>query len=218
MRSSSNETLYASEQEIARRPSKEDWLNLAVRMLVDGGIESVKIQVMAKKLGVSRSSFYWHFNSLAEFQHQILTYWIEKNTSPIIERALRPARTIASAVCTVFECWVDDHLFDPNLDMAVRLWGRRDKKVRSVVKEADEMRLGALTRMYLRYGFPEQEAQTRARTLYFTQIGYYTLEFHEDLPKRLATLHSYIVTLTGKEPSKQDVERFETYAKTHQPR
>lgn len=211
MRRSASETIT-----VDRRPSKEDWLNLAVRTLVGSGIESVKIQVMAKTLGVSRSSFYWHFKSMTELQDQMLSHWIEKNTSPIIERAMRPAEAITSAVSAVFECWVDDHLFDPNLDMAVRLWGRKDQKVRSVVKEADDMRLGALTRMYLRYGYPEQEAQTRARTLYFTQIGYYTLEFDEKLAKRLATFHSYIVTLTGKEPSKKDVMNFETYAKRHQ--
>lgn len=205
-----------AEREIERRPTKEDWLTLAVRMLVTDGIESVKIQVMAKKLLVSRSSFYWHFNSMAEFKDQMLAYWIEKNTSPVIERAMSPSPTITAAVCKVFECWVDDELFDPSLDMAVRLWGRRDEKVRSVVKEADDMRLGALTRMYLRHGYPDLEAQTRARTLYFTQIGYYTLEFHEELAKRLKTLHAYILTLTGKEPKKQEVVSFEQYARSHQ--
>lgn len=41
------------------RSTKEDWLNLAKETLIGEGIDQVKIQVMAKKLRVSRSSFYW---------------------------------------------------------------------------------------------------------------------------------------------------------------
>lgn len=196
----------------AARSTKEDWLNLAIRALVAEGIDQVKVQVMAKQLGVSRSSFYWFFDSIQDLQDQLLDYWLRKNTGPIIERAMRPAPTICRAVCNVFECWVDNDLFDPNLDIAIRFWGRREPRIRSVLDEADTQRVDALTRMFMRYGFAEEEAFTRARVLYYTQIGHFTLDVRESLPKRLSHARSYVLTFTGVEPTDDDMAALQKFA------
>ena len=195
----------------AVRTRKEDWLDLAIRLLVDGGIEAVKIQAMARTLGVSRSSFYWFFESLRDLQDQLLDHWLRRNTGPIIERAMRPAETIDKAVCNVFECWVDAELFGPELDMAVRLWGRRDRRIRSDIDEADRQRVEALTRMFGRYGYPAEEAHTRARVLYYTQIGHFALQVEESLDERFSHLASYLLTFTGRAPIASDVAAFERF-------
>lgn len=195
----------------AGRSKKEDWLDLAISTLIADGIDAVKIQSMARTLGVSRSSFYWFFESLQDLQDQLLDHWLHKNTGPIIERAMRPAETIDKAVCNVFECWVDDDLFGPELDMAVRLWGRRDKRIRSVLDEADRQRVDALTRMFMRYGYPAEEAFTRARVLYYTQIGHFTLRVEETLDERFSHLHSYLLTFTGRAPAPTDIAAFERF-------
>jgi AcrR family transcriptional regulator len=188
------------------RSTKEDWFNLAVRTLVAEGIGQVKVQVMAKQLGVSRSSFYWFFESIQDLQDQILDHWLSKNTGPIIERATRPAASINKAVCNVFECWIDSSMFEPDLDLAIRFWGRHDPRIREVVDEADRQRVDALTRMFARFGYPEEEAYTRARVLYYTQIGHFTLQVRESLAERFSHVRSYLVTFTGAEPTSADVE------------
>ena len=193
------------------RSKKEDWLDLAISILIADGIDAVKIQSMARTLGVSRSSFYWFFESLQDLQDQLLDHWLGKNTGPIIERAMRPAETIGKAVCNVFECWVDDDLFGPELDMAVRLWGRSDQRIRAVLDEADRQRVDALTRMFMRYGYPSEEAFTRARVLYYTQIGHFTLRVEETLDERFSHLHSYLLTFTGRAPTPTDIAAFERF-------
>jgi AcrR family transcriptional regulator len=190
----------------ANRSTKEDWFNLAVDTLVAEGIGQVKVQVMAKQLGVSRSSFYWFFQSIQDLQAQILDHWLRKNTGPIIERAMRPAFSINKAVCNVFECWIDNSMFEPDLDLAVRFWGRHDPRIREIVEEADHQRVDALTRMFVRYGYLEEEAHTRARVLYYTQIGHFTLQVRETLAERFSHVRSYLVTFTGVEPTLEDVE------------
>lgn len=191
------------------RTTKEDWLNLAIETLILEGIDQVKIQVMAKKLNVSRSSFYWFFASIQDLQDQLLDYWLRKNTGPIIERAMRPAPTINRAVCNVFECWIDDRLFMPDLDIAVRFWGRHEPRIRSVLDEADRQRMEALARMFTRYGYDEDEAATRARVLYFTQIGHFTLQMQETLDARLSRLKPYLLTFTGIAPTSEDMAGLE---------
>lgn len=198
------------------RSTKEDWLNLAKETLIGEGIDQVKIQVMAKKLRVSRSSFYWFFESIQDLQDQLLDHWLSKNTGPIIERAMRPAPTINKAVCNVFECWIDDNLFEPDLDVAVRFWGRHELRIRSVVDESDRQRMEALTRMFTRFGYPENEASTRARVLYFTQIGHFTLQMKETLPMRMDRVRDYLKTFSGIEPTPEDMAALEKAAARRQ--
>lgn len=192
------------------RSSREDWLGLALDTLIKDGIDRVKIQIMAKQLNVSRSSFYWFFKSPQDLYDQMLNHWLAKNTGPIIQRALRPANTITEAILNVFECWVDEELFDSYLDIAVRLWARRAPTVLKVVAGADQQRLDALTGMFRRHGFAEDDALVRARVLYFTQIGQYTLDIREDITLRLSRTRAFLRTFSGQEPSEKELARFET--------
>ena len=207
-----NAVLDVDEAPAGGKSTQFDWLSLAIETLVNEGIDQVKVQVMAKKLGVSRSSFYWFFESIQDLQNQLLSHWLSRNTDPIIERALRPAPNVVRAVCNVFECWVDPELFDPNLDAAIRYWGRRDPAVRSIVDQADTKRLEAVARMFMRYDYPEEEALIRARVLYFTQIGHYTLEVRENPEVRMSHLRSYLLTFTGHEPQPDDTASFRRLA------
>ena len=201
----------------AGRMTREAWVEAGIAALMEEGIAKVKIQVMAKTLAVSRSSFYWFFADLQELHRELLEYWLRKNTSPIIERALRPAPTVTKAVCHIFECWVDPALFNPRLDAAVRSWGQVDAPVREVVDQADDQRVDAVTRMFLRYGYPEEEAFIRARVLYFTQIGHYTLGMRDDREMRLRLLQPYLLSFTGREGSDEEVAAFEELARRLQP-
>lgn len=200
--------------ERAQTLTRADWLALALDTLVSEGIDRVKILIMAKQLGVARSSFYWHFQSTDELHKAMLDEWLQKNTGPIMERAMRPAADIVRAVTSVFECWMDEHLFDPKLDIAVRLWARRSSVVHTVVEQADAMRVDALTKMFLRYDFPLMEATVRARVIYFTQIGQYTLDSIETPNIRFSYGAEYLHSFTGKHPDDRQIA--ELYAKVRQ--
>jgi AcrR family transcriptional regulator len=193
------------------RSSREDWLRLAIRALIDDGIDQVKIQVIARELHVSRSSFYWFFKSLKDLHDQLLDHWLRKNTGPMIERAMRPAPHIIRGILNVFECWVDEALFDPHLDMAVRLWARRSATVKQVVEQADSQRVEAIAAMFRRHGYETAEAFVRARVLYFTQIGHYTLDMNESLELRHSRLGPYLKCFSGVDPDPSDIEDFRRF-------
>ncbi|MGZ9719052.1 TetR/AcrR family transcriptional regulator [Rhizobium miluonense] len=199
----------APEENLQGRSTREDWLKLALQLLVKDGIDRVKVQIMAKQLNVSRSSFYWFFKNPQDLYGQMLDFWLTKNTGPIIQRALRPAGSISEAILNVFECWVNEDLFDPHLDVAVRLWARRAPEVLKVVAGADQQRLGALTGMFARHGFAEDDAIVRARVLYFTQIGQYTLDFREDILTRFSRTRAYVLAFCGQEPDPKELASFE---------
>ncbi|MBZ9703682.1 MULTISPECIES: TetR/AcrR family transcriptional regulator [unclassified Mesorhizobium] len=191
--------------------TREDWLKLALETLISDGVESVRVQTLGQKLNVSRSSFYWYFKSRQDLLDQLLDYWRQTNTRFIVERAARPSATVIRGVMSIFECWVDEKLFDPQLDFAIRAWARRSPAIRRALDEADEERVDAIRDMFRRHGYDEEDAFVRARVLYFMQIGYYSLELDEPMSSRLPHVASYLRSFTGQEPTAQDVEDFSRY-------
>ncbi|MDG4905895.1 TetR/AcrR family transcriptional regulator [Mesorhizobium sp. WSM4898] len=188
--------------------TREDWMKLALETLISEGVEAVRVLALGQKLNVSRSSFYWYFKSRQDLLDQLLDYWRNNNTRFILEQAGRPAASITEAVLNVFECWLDERLFNPRLDFAVRAWSRQSAKVHRIVNEEDDARVGAIRAMFLRHGYADTEAFVRARVLYFTQIGYYSLEIVEPVSNRLSLTPAYLLTHTGKQPRQGEVEAF----------
>ena len=188
--------------------TRPDWINMALETLISDGIGNVRVLTLGQKLGVSRSSFYWYFNSRQDLLDQLLKHWHETNTTAIVERARRPAETIIMGVMNVFECWADERLFDPRLDFAVREWARRSADVRRMIDQADDDRLTAIRDMYRRHGYDDEDAFIRARVLYYMQIGYYVLDLKEPVEARVSHLAAYLRSFTGLEPSEADVAHF----------
>jgi len=193
--------------------TREDWLAAARKTLVGSGVENVKIAALATELGVSRSSFYWYFSDRQELLDALLEFWRNKNTSPIVERAQRPAPTITRAVLNVFECWSNVDLFDPKLDFAIREWARRDTDVRRLLDEADSTRLEALVQMHHRYGQTDPDALVLARVHYHSQIGLYALGAEPSMKARRERLPAYLRAFTGEEPTEQELADFSAWIK-----
>ncbi len=215
--SSSNTRIKADAPERVGRTTKEEWLDLSIQALISDGIDRVKVQIIAKTLGVSRSSFYFFFKNTKDLHAQMLDLWLRKNTGPIIERAMRPADTITQAILNVFECWVDASLFDFQLDMAVRFWAKRSSSVNAVVVQADDQRVDALQKMFIRHGYPAKEALVRARVLYFTQIGHYALDVPESMKVRFTHVESYVLAFSGQHLTEDEMEAFRRFARRFHP-
>jgi AcrR family transcriptional regulator len=190
------------------KATREDWLRVALDTLVSDGVEQVKVMPLAAKLLVSRSSFYWYFKSRQDLLTALLDIWRDTNTKAIVDQSALASKTIGEGVFNIFQCWVDERLFDPRLDFAVREWSRRSGPVRRVVDMADEERVEAIKALFLRHGYEDTDAFVRARVLYFMQIGYYALELNESLEYRARYSAAYVRSFTGEEPSEEDVGRF----------
>ncbi|WP_282610657.1 TetR/AcrR family transcriptional regulator [Pelagibius sp. Alg239-R121] len=193
---------------------RQDWLNVAMDLLVSDGVEQVKVLTIGERLEVSRSSFYWYFKSRQDLLDALLEHWEQTNTAALIGQSKAPAETITEAVCNVFRCFVDPSLFNNALDFAVREWARRSGKVRTVLDRSDSARIGALEEMFRRFGYPQKESLARARTLYYMQIGYNTADLKEDMSERLKLLPDYLVAFTGKKGRPKEIRAFEVFAKS----
>lgn len=193
--------------------TRQDWLNMARDVLVNEGIGEVKILGLANRMGVSRSSFYWYFKDRADLQSALLDEWETRNTAQILYHCQMPSNGITEAVCNFFRCFVDSKKFDRGLDFAVREWSRRDPTIRTRLDDADASRIAALKTSFTDHGYAPEDADARARIVYFMQLGYHALEVHEDMNTRMSRLEPYIRGFTGQEPDKTALTSFLDYVK-----
>jgi AcrR family transcriptional regulator len=55
-----------------KRASRADWFEVALRVLGEEGVQAVRVERLARELGIARSGFYWHFKDRQDLRNQLL--------------------------------------------------------------------------------------------------------------------------------------------------
>jgi AcrR family transcriptional regulator len=190
------------------RGRRDDWLDAAYHQLVQSGVESVKILPLAKALKTSRTSFYWCFKDREALLDALIERWKAKNTRGLVSQSQCYADTVVEAMLNVFDCWLDEKIFDSEFEFAVRNWAMQSPKIAQEVATADQVRLEALTKMLARVNYTPHNANVRARTVYLNQSGYISTRAHEAKEQRMARVGEYVEIFTGQPGQRQEIERF----------
>ncbi len=190
------------------RGSREVWLEAARAALLEGGVEAVKIQPLAARLDLSRTSFYWFFKDRQALLDALLEDWEATNTGALDTACAAYAETITEGVLNVIGIFLDGGDFESRVDFAVRGWALQSDQVAARVVAADEARLAAIRGLFARFGYDPTEADVRARTVYLVQIGYISMQVAEDMATRMARIPAYVKTYTGQGPSASELARF----------
>ncbi|HHJ1300558.1 TetR/AcrR family transcriptional regulator [Pseudomonas sp. SWRI59] len=194
--------------ELAARGSLESWLNAAYETLKESGVDAVRVLPLAKKLNLARTSFYWYFEDREALLAALIEQWKRKNTSNLVSHSQAYAASISEAILNVFDCWLNSELFDSQFEFAMRSWALQSEQVAAEIVEADALRMEALKQMFDRFGFSEDAAATRARSIYLAQIGYISMKTYEPLALRMRFIPEYLRIFTGVEPEAHELERF----------
>ncbi len=190
------------------RGSRELWLDAARQAFLENGLDAVKIQPLANGLNLSRTSFYWFFKDRNAILDALFDTWEATNTRALIAASEAYADTIAEAVLNVLSVFIDEAVFEPRFDFAIRGWAHRSDRIMARVAEADDRRLAALREMFARHGFDPDEADVRARTIYLSQTGYISMQVREDLATRMARFPAYVKTYAGEPATPREFARF----------
>ena len=98
--------------------SARDWVDSGPQALASGGFTALKAEPLAKALGVSRGSFYWHFADIAAFHGAILARWHEVAAEQIIAN-VEAASKIEDPLALLLRRVFGERLV---LERAVRTW------------------------------------------------------------------------------------------------
>lgn len=190
------------------RGSREGWLKAAYDALIEGGVDAVKILPLAKRLKLSRTSFYWFFPDRDALLAALAQLWVERTTAPMIAATRDYAETETEAMLNIIGCFLSDHGFDSRLEVAIRGWALQDADVMASLRAADLERLQALVAMLRSWGHDDEDADVRARTIYLVQIGYISMQVREDVETRLSRVPGYVQIYTGQTPEPREIARF----------
>jgi AcrR family transcriptional regulator len=150
------------------RLDKADWVEVALGVLAGGGIDAVRVEILAKKLGVTKGSFYWHFKDRQELLDALLHEWRRRATLGIIERLEgsheAPALRLQRLLRLQFEA--KHAVAGAEVELSVRLWGRRDEHALAVLEEIDKLRLRYIAGLLEEMGHSKAEAGARAVIAY----------------------------------------------------
>ncbi|MEO1640330.1 MAG: TetR/AcrR family transcriptional regulator [Pseudomonadota bacterium] len=153
--------------------SAEDWLDLALTELKTQGYGALRAQPLAQKLGVTRGSFYHHFESLADFHAAIIAHWSQRSSGQVIRSAKEepdPVTALAQLLQTTLRS-------GEGLERAVRSWATVAPGVAQAVAAIDAERIDVVKAILRRGGLDKADAAARAKLLYWAAIGRLMLPF-----------------------------------------
>lgn len=181
------------------RLTPEDWIKAAFRRLGQGGNAAVRAEVLARDLGVSKGSFYWHFRDLADLKAKMLAHWRDQATTRIVDMAEASALDPQQRLATLMDLATSD-LADPygglSTEAAIRDWARADPDAARAQVAVDAERLSYLTRLLVQMGQPDRQAAQSARLVLMVYTGAVHLgitdraELADDMARLLASLTS----------------------------
>ena len=152
---------------MADQLSVEDWVNQGLKTLMKNGFTALKADPLAKALGVSRGSFYWHFADIGAYHTAILRRWRDIAAEQIIAgiEAAKGEDPVAVLLRLTF-------ISRLALEKAVRSWAAHEPAVRAAVQAIDRRRLDYVEILLRRTDLPEITARDRAQILYWTFLGF----------------------------------------------
>ena len=144
---------------MADQLSAKDWLDQGLKALARDGFTALKAEPLAKAMGVSRGSFYWHFADVEAFHAAILEHWREVAVERIIadvEAARGNDNPLQLLLRRVFS-------ERPALEQAVRSWAAVDPAARAAMQAIDRRRLGYVESLLRDSGLLPDVARARAQ-------------------------------------------------------
>lgn len=131
-----------------------DWIRAGMKILAQSGVDMVLIPPLAKALGVTKGSFYWHFASRDELLLKLIEEWRQHATLRVIEIVERAGASPQEKIRLIAFIGTNSPIdeFGGAVELAVRNWARVNPNVRRVVADVDRQRLNYLTQLYRELG------------------------------------------------------------------
>ncbi|MEZ5679851.1 MAG: TetR/AcrR family transcriptional regulator [Erythrobacter sp.] len=155
--------------EQARKLQKADWIKAGLKALGTRGSAALKADILARQLGVSRGSFYWHFADVAAFHRAVLAAWEEA----AVDRPYASAMVKSSDdLTTNLRALVDRAFTSPvELELAVLSWGKTFAEAAVAAERVNARRFELLSSMFTRQGQDSKAARMRAYLLLSAYLG-----------------------------------------------
>jgi AcrR family transcriptional regulator len=150
------------------RLTLNDWTDLGLRTLEDEGFTALRVDRLARKLGVSRGSFYWHFADVEAYEAAILARWRELVLAALdtpMARSKPPLERLSEMMTRSMQS-------QRRVEMAMRAWATTRPALAQALTQIDERRISYMRELVGLCGVAAQNTLPVAQIVYWTYLGH----------------------------------------------
>lgn len=154
-----------------------DWVVAGLAALADGGIESVRVERLAKRLGTTKGSFYWHFPDRPALLEAMLALWEREGTRELIDNVAGIAdpaerlRQLTAQTLVVLTRGINV----ARAETAMRGWAAQDAAVGQRFERVEAERIRFLEGELTALGYQGEAATRLAKALYLALVGLFAV-------------------------------------------
>jgi AcrR family transcriptional regulator len=152
------------------RTPRSGWIDDGLRALAAGGPDAVRIESLARALGVSKGGFYWHFDDRRALLEELLDTWERVSIDEVIERVESGGGDARARLRRLFALASSSEGLLA-IDLAVRDWSRRDPAVAERLRRADNRRMAYMRSLFAAFCPDEDDVEVRCMLAFSLWIG-----------------------------------------------
>ena len=173
-----------------RQLDRDGWIEGAIEVLADEGLAGMRVETLAKKLGVTKGSFYWHFKDRQDLLLAVLQTWKDGRLRDIDKQSETEPGKEREQLLAIIERYSSSRNHKGiSIELAMRDWARRDTLASEVVEAVDNYRLTNACRLYVASGMPADESARRSQLLYAYVFGQSLMNYDRNGDEFVETKH-----------------------------
>lgn len=148
------------------------WIQGAFDALAEDGVQGLRVEALAKRIGVTKGSFYWHFRDRRELLSTVLETWKDGRIRDILKQAKAESGGELARIYHIIEVYsASRNRKGMLIELAVRDWARRDPAAAQTIRQVDSTRLDTAAKLFAAGGVPPEQARSHSLLLYAYVFG-----------------------------------------------
>jgi AcrR family transcriptional regulator len=152
------------------RTPRSSWIKAGLRTLAAGGPDAVRIEPLARQLGVTRGGFYWHFDDRRALLDELLVSWERASVDEVVER-IESEGGDARAKLRRLSALAGSGDEPLRIELAVRDWARREPAVADRLRRVDNRRMEYMRSLFSAFCPDDDDVEARCMVFYSLWIG-----------------------------------------------
>jgi len=151
---------------------RDMWIEAGLKEIGRAGVEGVRVEVLAVRLGITKGGFYRRFKDRRALLDALLENWTRGRITAIEAQTRLAGADARERLKSVIRLYSER--LNPQgmaIELAIRQWARSDKAAAAAVASVDAARLQNVAQLYRQLGLPADDAQARAVLFYAFIFG-----------------------------------------------
>ena len=179
----------ASRDWVTDEKASQDWVSAGLAELATGGVDGVRVEVLAERLGVTKGGFYRRFKDRSALLNAMLETWRDGRVAVIERQAEAGGESAVEKLRGMFKLYSERaNTQGIAIELAIRQWARTDPAAAAAAARVDAARLKTTGSLYRQLGLSAPEADARAVLFYTFLFGQSMLFFDQTARKRASLI------------------------------